>query len=155
MKETLFRGKTLPKENKNHEFDSVWVYGDLIIDKATGKYYIHPQNNSFKTENEIAKTMVVHEVDKKTIGQYTGLTDKYREMIFEGDIISYIWDTLAGKTDEKKYLISYNKNKAKFIADCITNNYSLPTFEYVGQRGEIIGNCWDNPELVKSLCDIE
>lgn len=84
MKEILFRGKTLPKENQDFEFNNVWVYGDLIIDKTTGKYYIHPQNNTFKTENEIAKTMVVHEVVPNTIGQYIGITDKNGERIFDG-----------------------------------------------------------------------
>lgn len=79
MKDIIFGGKTLPKDNKDQEFDSVWVYGDLIVNKATGKYYIHPRNNIFRTENEIAKTMVVHEVDPNTIGLYIGMTDKKDE----------------------------------------------------------------------------
>nr|DAI30400.1 MAG TPA: YopX protein [Caudoviricetes sp.] len=148
MKETLFRGKTLPKENQDFEFNNVWVYGDLIIDKTTGKYYIHPQNNTFKTENEIAKTMVVHEVVPNTIGQYVGFNDIYNEMIFSGDIVR------CYSIENNEYtlkIVSYAPDESRFVLSSLGTNY-YPE-QYITM--EVIGNCQDNPELLKQLCNIE
>lgn len=139
MREILFRGKRVDNDE--------WVYGFLI---CMNYIDVWEQKVCYDGQEEIKYcTTKSYQVKPETVSQFTGLTDKNGEKIFEGDIISYIWVTLAGETDEKKHLIAYNDNKAKFVADCITNNYSLPTFEYVGQRGKIIGNRWDNPELLQ------
>lgn len=135
MKEILFRGKTLPKENQDFEFNNVWVYGDLIIDKTTGKYYIHPQNNTFKTENEIAKTMVVHEVVPNTIGQYIGITDKNGERIFEDDLFV----TRNGDVVSMTY---YDANHGVFLPFG-NNKYSLNP-----KSVEVAGNYIDNREIM-------
>lgn len=132
MREILFEGK----RTDNNE----WIRGNLVHTQKKGLDYYE----IFTLDGTQSAT-----VKTETVREFTGLTDKNGEKIFEGDIISYIWVTLAGEADEKKHLIAYNDNKAKFVADCITNNYSLPTFEYVGQRGKIIGNRWDNPELLQ------
>lgn len=84
-----------------------------------------------------------HAVIPETVGQYTGLTDKNGKKIFEGDVVNF-------KTTAyffKNCRINYESQFARFCA--IDNKgYEYPmdkTFNY-----EIIGNVFDNPELLRS-----
>lgn len=131
MREILFEGK----RTDNNE----WIRGNLVhTQKRDFDYY-----EIITLDGSQSST-----VKTKTVRQFTGLMDKNGKMIFEGDIITYIWNTFVGEV-EGISLIAYNENEAKFVANCITNNYSLSTFEYVGQRAEVVGNRWDNPELLQ------
>ena len=127
-REILFRGKRVD----NNE----WVYGFLT--QMWAKYHIIDEYN----EN------VAYEVAAKTVGQYTGLTDKNGKKIFEGDILRYTWDTLSGEKKSYTYVISYNDKEARFIGECDSDDlqHLLPTFKYVGERGEVVGNVYDNEE---------
>ena len=66
MREILFRGKRVD--------NGEWVYGDLSQHK-TGKKFI-----------KCGSAIHSYEVIPKSIGQYTGLTDKNAKKIFEGYI---------------------------------------------------------------------
>jgi uncharacterized phage protein (TIGR01671 family) len=73
------------------------------------------------------------DVAKETVGQYTGLTDKNGKKIFEGDIV---------KWDEKEWGRPYNE-LVEFDYDLLAMRKS----DYE-QWCEVIGNKWDNPELL-------
>ena len=86
------------------------------------------------------------EIDHKTIGQYTGLTDKNGQKIFEGDI-------LAGAL----YWLEQKKNGAVTFRD---GSFGLlwyrgeaeqfnPFTSMCNITYEVIGNIHDNPELLK------
>ena len=72
--------------------------------------------------------------------QYTGLKDKNGREIFEGDIILFKYH----KEDIKAEVVF------KMGTFCISlKEGSYPLCEYIHQELEIIGNKFENPELLK------
>ena len=77
-----------------------------------------------------------HEDIDCEVMQYTGLKDKHGKEIYEGDIVSYIlW--LDG---EKRKTIVANVDKFRFAVN-----------EDMYGDIEVIGNIYENPELVKGV----
>lgn len=123
MREILFRVKC--------EDNGEWAYGYYVClpDVAGSVSMLHvPARNP----DESNKT---YYVKKSTVGQFAGLTDKNGAKIFEGDIIEY---------EGKRYTINYLPHYARFSA--VKPNTVFCVFAY--QRGEVIGNIYDNPELI-------
>lgn len=72
----------------------------------------------------------------ETVGQYTGLNDKNNVKIFEGDII---------KHKENLFEIKYSTEQARYLA-VLTNGVFDPV---AMQNCEVVGNVFDNSELLK------
>lgn len=125
MREILFRGK----RTNNGE----WVQGYPCHYGWIGKEkdYIIP---------DYASALYTAEIDPETVGQYTGLTDTNGRKIFEGDIV---WDSY----DEDYGKVKWDNDTARFIITCSTFTINLNSVW--GEELEIVGNIYDNPELLK------
>ena len=75
-------------------------------------------------------------MDRETVGQYTGFRDRNGRRIFEGDIISRGSEMLVAVWQ-----------RARFAA--LKKNRRPMAWQYVSADGEVIGNIWDNPELLE------
>lgn len=128
MREMLFRGKRIDTGE--------WVYGDLIHRKIRGENICVICVIADGFDGYIG-----YEIDPSTVGQYTGLSDMCGKKIFEGDIVKRFW---FGKICI--YQIDYDNGLASFIGQA---DVKFTTFDYDSREFEIIGNIYDNPELLK------
>ena len=137
MREILFRGKTP---------GGWWVYGDHIKDRiqTDGKpneYIMIRFFNVFEGENFEDYEFIIPE----TIGQYTGLKDKNGKEIYEGDIVQ---EWLA---EEHPGNLTYHVGfeRGHFTLTEIESGYDKMGIWNVNTNLDIIGNIYENPELLK------
>lgn len=75
-----------------------------------------------------------YEVIPETVGQYTGLSDKNGQRIFEGDIVNLLYSDFYGQD-----------RCGKFVYDDMTNTDIIFKIE-TSHAIEFIGNIHDNTE---------
>lgn len=133
MREILFRGKSVGCVSAGK-----WVFGYYTRKNAIGDEY-----RDYIQETSIWN----YAVDPDTVGQFTGLLDKNGNKIFEGDILKdkYIPEGKDVPKDKFNHiwLVTYERG-----AFCITNGHRSGTLFDPYAEDEIIGNKWDNPELL-------
>lgn len=134
MREILFRGRDISGQ---------WHYGVPLM---FNEDYV-----CIAKLNEHNKT-----VEYKTLGQYTGLTDKNGTKIFEGDIV-----------DDQEFIgvVKYNEIIASFVVEINDAkqdyyhwsllNMGDPLREKQLKYTEIVGNIYDNPELLKGIKNVQ
>lgn len=118
MREILFRGKR--KDNGE------WVQGSLFAE-GTRFEIVRGTCNNVGIEGV--------EVIPETIGQYTGLTDKKGNKVFEGDVVKSLLGTYAVKFLIGSWCCSLIENEYLTLLSTISIN-------------EVIGNVHDNHELL-------
>lgn len=140
-REIKFRGK---------DFETgQWIEGSLTI---YPKYY--PTITLVEDAEPIPKktTCVVL---PETVGQFTGLCDKNGKEIYEGDIVK----TKEYGIDIPNGVFCYNVAGCdNFSVDYIDGGFRLLNNQRYfllckGNHLEVIGNIYDNPELMKRCCD--
>ena len=148
MREIKFRG--IPIKAKEENF----IEGDLIKTDE-GRYFIFPylvdltlSNLAGEIEGSVYSGFgLLVEINPETLGQYTGLKDKNGKEIYEGDIV------------EKKSIEYLFNGEEKIITWKGVVVYKAPKFIFQGKDGyylagtygfEVIGNIYDNPELLKN-----
>lgn len=141
MREIKFRGK-----HKNPYGDK-WVYGYYALEDGE-HVIIMPHSTSYekalKENRPIPSISVNHTIDINTLGQYTGLKDKNGKEIYEGDILRF--------SEVDTAVVEWNEQYAYFMAKPIQEYYFDSDVlghakEY--NNVEIIGNIYDNPNLLE------
>ena len=136
MREILFRGKT---------DDGEWVYGSFCMDALEQFNGLCGVDGFIRLYDKAKWKMQTYEVDRETVGQYTGMMDKNGKRIFEGDVAK----VLQGKDKGIAY-VGF-ENGAFMLYPKIGNIYerTLWSYWYNDWDVEVIGNITDNPELLE------
>lgn len=129
MRQIKFRGERLGTHK--------WVFG-FLFQNAVGEWKI---TYGFRE----------YTVAPETIGQYTGLKDCNGKEIYEGDIITtkgryprvVLWDKMGWALMPTEY---YND---KYFWVMNLQHPGVDWWEEFADEFEIIGNIYDNPELIK------
>lgn len=137
----LFRAKAINRESidgrcpgrRTDYKNGDWVYGLLT----------RPHHSKYDFPAEMTNTDGISgiEVDYKTIGQYTGLTDINGNKIFEGDIVETMSIQEAYGTD-------------KFYVRFVQGNFyvchggTVWTLRSCAESVKVVGNIYDNPEMI-------
>lgn len=111
-----------------------WVYGYLVIREEP---YLHDIIDPIGNRSKMT-----YAIRRGSEGQFTGLHDKNGKEIFEGDIVRH---------EGKNYEITFTCGG--FAADGFYDtgqDYPSEFFsEFAQTRSEVIGNIYENPELLE------
>ena len=133
MREIIFRAK-----NFNN---GVWIQGYYV--RLNGnKHFIYTGQSDVDCGNYYPD---YYPVAAKTVGQFTGLTDKKGTKIFEGDILQtedrivvVEWHSPSASWDSK--FVKYLDPRESWWTGILCSQW--------GEYAAVIGNIHDNPELL-------
>ena len=135
-REILFKGKRI--------FDGEWIEGNVLNIKGEE----NPRIATSCLIGEQGEPLIVaaYEIDPETICQYTGLTDKNDKQIWENDIVQHVqrraqrganlrvsWHTFCAS-----WMLSREEWMNRFFGEGVEP-----------EDVEVIGNFFDNPELLE------
>lgn len=141
MREILFRGKQVHALPADVHFDGSWIEG-----------YLSDAGLIFEPESETSFL-----INPETACQHAGLPDKNGRKIFEGDIFVYHFnDSIIGIVKYGEYKNPFNDDEhaghVGFYVDWMRESSTLRAdLGYWAKVSEIIGNIFDDPELLENI----
>jgi hypothetical protein len=127
-----FRGKSLD--------NGEWIKGSLLFFDNGMASIAQSKTKVFKASNEVMTLQGVYDIDPATVGQYTG-----KKNLFDGDIF------LAGN-GKVLTLVFWNDEQGSWYVKNLRRNEIHRLDKHFDRfiDGGVIGNRWDNPELLES-----
>ena len=153
MRKILFRGQTRKygervRMGDGEKLPGNWVYGG-VLQGAGAHSVIYGGKNADNFGGGFQNWCVYTD----TLGQYTGLTDKNGNKIFEGDIVRVLGNQQVDDWKNVDYvaLIAFLDGGFCAIDGTVKEHgfrrYALARMDF---SLEIIGNQFDNPELLEN-----
>lgn len=150
MREILFRGKRID--------NGEWLYGDLIKNLIfDGREKEIRIGDIYFEHNGDIHSSAVRKVIPDTVGQFTGLYDKNGTKIFEGDIL----ETEGFDGTVYRDVVCFGRfndddnRGTEYIGFYVkSGNYTTSLLEMpLGEHNYcgVIGNIYDNPELLEDM----
>lgn len=146
MREILFRGKT---KIQNEQKTSEWVFGGIVhqtdfYGNAVDRWFVIDGTSTL--DYDMGENI---EVEKETVCECTGLEDKNGRKIFEGDIVKAIYKPKDEDLTTDNFVIKWDKYYCKYVG-YYTNKENVYNPLLFGSQTsfEVIGNIFDNPELI-------
>lgn len=131
MREILFRAKRIDYDKFPKE--EWWIEGNA---------FVHDDGRTVDISTGTEKFSINKRVIPETLCQYTGLTDKNGKRIWENDIVR-----IENSMDEGIGNIEFYGGM--WYVEGKPSNGMYDILEYDDADVEVIGNIFDNPELMK------
>lgn len=133
MREIVFRGKAANRE-KGRSYRTSYKNGDWVYGLLTDT-----ENYAGFAEMTNTDGVCGIEVDKNTVGQFTGLTDRTGKKIFESDICE--------DTTGVIFTVEWDRENGRYLGFTVGARRLI----YVGREPKVlvVGNIYDNPEKLE------
>ena len=152
MREILFRGKRLD--------NGEWAEGFIVASRENtypnGFEMITVDGINYDELDNYIPDFISYAVDPSTVGQYTGLKDKNGNLVFDGDIlhIAKISDGLGSYYQPPldypvNVVVKWDLCAWMWETLCDDKRYISFPDAWCHYECEIIGNIYDNPELLE------
>ena len=135
MREILFRGKRIDTGEWVYGFYGHKPNGNGVEEHFIMEWFLHTTSDSIYTYFQDVPVI------PETIGQYTGYKDMDGKRIFRGDVLVF---------DGDRFVVLWNEERGGFQIDYwqFDERYD---FSELWPTSEVIGNVYDNPELMEEI----
>lgn len=143
MREILFRGKRCD--------NGEWVYGSFVMDGTEFERRLQGKDEGLTSWGFIrfydadSGRAHMYEVERDTVGQFTGILDLEEKKIFEGDLIDG-WDA-TGQEQFKSYRVVWSALFGGWQAESLHSDDFDPLYCTTSNRYLVVGDIFDGVEI--------
>lgn len=150
MREILFKAKRID--------NGEWVEGYIVKSRentySNGFEMITKDGINYDDLDYFVPDFISHKVDTNTLCQYTGLTDKNGNKIWENDVVKYHFGNDAAPIRFGEYQNCFDNTKTGHIGFYVDWDCKKALRKDLGYwvnmiDCNVVGNIFDNPELLE------